>query len=560
LVLLKEMVGEACQNMCACFARGPHTAAQANLPRNGFRLNLIGQFVANMNESERPDGNQEKVNHTGLRWSIMALLRERARGLTIHQLPPAMSPRPSLPVGFQARLEIYNVTEITDAERAQVWTLLEPHLNAIAAEYLERGRKHPAFKPLIEKHRARFVATCTQDLAHLFVAPFDETLVVNVERRVSDEIEIGLDIRARPVLGAAVLSGFLKILAREWWWRPRKALRLASVAARILFMDTSAAIYVHARKQAEAMRIYGGELTEALENFDQSLLGIRTAIDDVVSSLVAESDGLTTVAHTADREASSAERTAKSVMESISQTAATTEELTTSIGEIRALTGRSATTAQQAARHADQSNLTIRGLSDAVGKIGSIVSLISEIAEQTNLLALNATIEAARAGHAGRGFAVVASEVKSLATQTARATEEIRRHIAAVQDATGSSVNEIAEAGIIIANITTMASTVAAAVEQQTSAAQNIAESASFAATGAEQCAMALNVMRDAIGSTNATVKSVDGMAKELASRIREMDEAMTSLFKVTSDRVEKTLSLLDMHQYVSAKQYELGT
>jgi methyl-accepting chemotaxis protein len=117
--------------------------------------------------------------------------------------------------------------------------------------------------------------------------------------------------------------------------------------------------------------------------------------------------------------------------------------------------------AQQSVSKADRTNETIRSLAEAVGKVGSVTGVISQIAAQTNLLALNATIESARAGDAGKGFAVVASEVKILSTQTSKATEEIAKQIALIQDVTRRSVEEIADTGKIIADIATIADSIA---------------------------------------------------------------------------------------------------
>jgi methyl-accepting chemotaxis protein len=140
-------------------------------------------------------------------------------------------------------------------------------------------------------------------------------------------------------------------------------------------------------------------------------------------------------------------------------------------------------------------------LSRAAQQIGDVVKLITAIAEQTNLLALNATIESARAGEAGRGFAVVASEVKSLAGQTAKATDEISSHISGMQDATQESVAAIKEIGGTIAEISNIASSIASAVEQQSSATQEIARSVQIVAQGTQEAVA--NIMQVNRGATD---------------------------------------------------------
>jgi methyl-accepting chemotaxis protein len=142
--------------------------------------------------------------------------------------------------------------------------------------------------------------------------------------------------------------------------------------------------------------------------------------------------------------------------------------------------------ADQAVQEASRTNNTVQGLSEAVQRIGEVVNLITDIADQINLLDLNATIEAARAGDAGKGFAVVAAEVKSLATQTALATEEIRTHIESVQDATGDAVGAIDGIGGTIGEINAISANVASAVEEQRAATQEIARSIERAVAGTQ--------------------------------------------------------------------------
>ncbi len=172
--------------------------------------------------------------------------------------------------------------------------------------------------------------------------------------------------------------------------------------------------------------------------------------------------------------ATAAERTS----DSINSTAAAAEELSTSVSEISSQVARSASIAADAVKEVNNATTMVRGLDLESQKIGQVVSLISDIAEQTNLLALNATIEAARAGDAGKGFAVVASEVKNLATQTAKATEQISSIIGTIQDATGNSVQSIEHIGNVVGEVDSMSTTIAGAVEEQNATTQEIARTA----------------------------------------------------------------------------------
>jgi methyl-accepting chemotaxis protein len=218
--------------------------------------------------------------------------------------------------------------------------------------------------------------------------------------------------------------------------------------------------------------------------------------------------------------------------------ATATSQLTASISEIHTQALKSATMARDGVESSERANTAIRSLSDAVGKIGSVVNLIADIASQTNLLALNATIEAARAGEAGRGFAVVASEVKSLATQTSKATEEIGRQIAVVEEATRRSVAEIADTGKSIDEIATIVETVASAVDEQTSATESITAGASRTAADASTVSNALKTVEEAIDKTQDASKSVLDFSRDLQQRTAELDRAIETLFEATRKSV----------------------
>jgi methyl-accepting chemotaxis protein len=163
--------------------------------------------------------------------------------------------------------------------------------------------------------------------------------------------------------------------------------------------------------------------------------------------------------------------------------------------------------------------MTVQGLSAAAAKIGDVVKLISDIASQTNLLALNATIEAARAGEAGKGFAVVASEVKSLASQTAKATDEISAQVAAMQGATTEAVQAIEGIGGTIGAINEIATAIALAVEQQGSATQEIARNVQEAAQGTGKVSSNIVGVNAAAGKTGAAASQVLVSAEQLSGQ-----------------------------------------
>jgi methyl-accepting chemotaxis protein len=162
-----------------------------------------------------------------------------------------------------------------------------------------------------------------------------------------------------------------------------------------------------------------------------------------------------------------------------------------------------------APRRSHGANQQIGQLTDGANRIGDVVKLIRAIADQTNLLALNATIEAARAGEAGRGFAVVASEVKTLASQTAKATEEIAAHIGAIQSATADAVDAIRSIGEVMGDISSFTVSIAAAVEEQSASTRTIADSVQQAASGASELAGNMATVTEAIEETNRAASAV---------------------------------------------------
>ena len=205
--------------------------------------------------------------------------------------------------------------------------------------------------------------------------------------------------------------------------------------------------------------------------------------------------------------------------------AAATEELTSSITEISRQVGESARIAGRAVEQVGRSEATVTALAQAAQRIGEVVSLINTIAEQTNLLALNATIEAARAGEAGKGFAVVASEVKSLANQTAKATEGITAQVSAIQGSTQEAVDTIKGIGEIIDKMSEIATTVASAVEEQGAATAEIARNIQEAAAGTREVSSNIAGVSAAADESGRTAEDV----LTSTTRLTEESEALGS-------------------------------
>jgi methyl-accepting chemotaxis protein len=217
--------------------------------------------------------------------------------------------------------------------------------------------------------------------------------------------------------------------------------------------------------------------------------------------------------------ASASEQTAVNVQ----TVASATEELASSISEIGRQVAHSAEIATRAVNDAKRTDATVQALADSAQKIGEIVNLINSIAGQTNLLALNATIEAARAGDAGKGFAVVAGEVKSLASQTAKATEEIATQITRVQATTKETVEAIHEISVTIREINEISTAIAAAVEEQGSATQEISRNVQEAARGTQSVSSNIVTVRQAASNTGSVAGQVLSAAEQLSQHARHL-------------------------------------
>ena len=209
--------------------------------------------------------------------------------------------------------------------------------------------------------------------------------------------------------------------------------------------------------------------------------------------------------------------------------AAAAEELTSSIYEITRQVAQSAAITQKAVGDTRRTDTLVRALAEGAQRIGQVVDMISNIAGQTNLLALNATIEAARAGEAGKGFAVVASEVKSLATQTARATDEIGAQIRQIQSATTEAVEAIKAISATIEEVSTIATTIASAVEEQGAATLEISRNIQQTAASTQAVANTIAGVSQAANDTGAAANQVLGAAGGLSQQAEQLNAEMST-------------------------------
>ncbi len=271
-----------------------------------------------------------------------------------------------------------------------------------------------------------------------------------------------------------------------------------------------------------------------VSRFEQKLASVSDGLLTSSNDLAATAEAMTTtIGETSDRAASisvAAEQTSAGVH----TVAAAAEQLSASIGEISRQVTRSAETSSKAVAETRRTDAIVQALSEGATRIGDVVGLIAQIAGQTNLLALNATIEAARAGEAGKGFAVVASEVKSLAAQTAKATDEIAGHVNQIQAATNEAVSAIQGISASIKEVSTIATTIATAVDQQGAATSEIARNVQETAASTQNVTSNISALSQVARTTGGAVENVrnaaDGMARQATQLAAEVKELVVSL------------------------------
>ena len=429
----------------------------------------------------------------------------------------------------------------------QAWTrYLQIHEQMVAA--FSSSDKVKARRILTSDSVAPFnqlVALFTKDFAYNSsqgVSASDHVRELYQSTKAVTEAVIGLAVLVALIIGFGLVRGISTPLVRMTAAMRRLADgdtaleipgfgrgdEIGRMAAAVQVFKDSMIRAVELTAEQERSKVAAGAAQKAVLNrtadaFEAKVGGLVAMLSSGATELQATAQSLASTATETTQQASTVAAAAEETSAGVQTVASAAEELTASISEINRQVSQSARITGKAVADARRTDTIVRALAEGAQKIGQVIQLISNIAGQTNLLALNATIEAARAGEAGKGFAVVASEVKSLATQTAKATDEIGAQIGQIQSATAEAVQAIKEISTTIEEVSAIATTIAAAVEEQGAATAEIARNVQKTAASTRDVTTNITGVNQAASQTGAAASQVLEAAGGLSQQAEQL-------------------------------------
>lgn len=429
------------------------------------------------------------------------------------------------------RAAFMQIDEATGNALREFWPVVEAALPAVLDGFYGHVEGEPALARMIGSQSGRLKQAQTSHWGRMFSGRFDAAYVEGVRTIGLVHNRIGLEPRWYIGGYNFVLGRLLALAAKTYKFRPKRMVEVqrAVVAAVMLDMDFAISVYQEALLTERQKR--QDQINAAIARFDGTMRSALETIGAAATQMETTAGMLASGADQTSQQSTAVAGAAEEASTNVQTVAAAAEQLSGSIAEIARQVAESTSVTGGAVTEAESTASQMRDLQEAAERIGDVVKLINEIAGQTNLLALNATIEAARAGEAGKGFAVVAAEVKDLASQTAKATEEITAHITGIQEATRTAGEAIQSIGSTINRVNEIAAVIASGVEEQGSATREIARSVQDAAAGANQVSGSITGVSEAATQAGAGAAEVLGAARSLGEQASALRDEVNRFF-----------------------------
>ena len=442
------------------------------------------------------------------------------------------------------RLSFMRIDKSTQSLLIELKPVVETHLKSVLEEFYVHLGSYPAMMKMFPNNQIIKHASDRQ-FQHwmtILTGKFDSEYVDSVQKIGLTHARIGLEprwyiagynfiiARILPKIATHVLKSRLKGNAAS---DKLEKLQSAFISAAMLDIDFAVSVYLDQTQSDDKKAMMLG-LSEA---FERNVGGVVDALASASVELELTARSMSTIAEQTSSRSISVSAAMEEATTNVSSVAHSADDMGKAISEISKQATHASTIAASAVSTAETTNQTMDDLSRSAEKVGAVVSMIADIAAQTNLLALNATIESARAGEAGKGFAVVASEVKSLATQTAKATEDITTQIQGIQAIAKQSVIAISQIRKTIAEINEVSLAINAAVEEQASSTREIARNTHEAAEGTREVSSHIVNVQQGAAETGAAASQVVSASSELGKQADHLRNEVSKFLLIAFTR-----------------------